>query len=70
MAPRRIIPYESLKPNKGIPFSKPHLWRLEKAGNFPKRIPLSAGRHGWAEDEIDAYIERKIAERDANVKVA
>jgi len=60
----RLIPYEALKA-KCITYSKPHLWRLEKANKFPKRVPIGAGRYGYVEDEIDAYITQKIAERDA-----
>ena len=60
----RLITYETLK-SKCIPYSKPHLWRLEKANKFPKRVPTGAGRYGYIESEIDSYIEQKIAERDA-----
>jgi prophage regulatory protein len=60
----RLISYEDLK-SKGIPYSKPHLWRLEKQGKFPKRVPIGAGRYAYVEEEIDAYIAQKIAERDA-----
>lgn len=60
----RVLNYDDLKPVKGIPYSKPHLWRLVKAGKFPAPIKWGAGRNGWVEDEIDAYIEAKIAERD------
>jgi prophage regulatory protein len=60
---QRLIPYEALKA-KCIAYSKPHLWRLEKANKFPKRVPVGAGRYGYVEEEIDAYIARKIAERD------
>jgi prophage regulatory protein len=66
---RRLIPYEALRA-KCIGYSKPHLWRLEKAGKFPKRVPIGAGRYGYVEAEIDAYIETKIAERDAGAKAA
>jgi prophage regulatory protein len=66
---QRLIPYEALKA-KCIAYSKPHLWRLEKANKFPKRVPIGPGRYGpgrygYVEGEIDAYIEQKIAERDA-----
>ena len=61
---QRLIPYEALKA-KCIGYSKPHLWRLEKANKFPKRVPIGAGRYGYIEAEIDAYIAGKIAERDA-----
>jgi prophage regulatory protein len=60
----RLIPYEALTA-KCIPYSKPHLWRLEKANKFPKRVPIGAGRYGYVEEEIDAYIAERIAERDA-----
>ena len=59
----RLIPYEALKA-KGIPYSKPHLWRLERAGKFPKRVPIGAGRYAYIEAEVDEYIAQKIAERD------
>lgn len=65
----RLIPYETLA-SKCITYSKPHLWRLEKAGKFPKRVPIGAGRYGYVEAEIDAYIEQKIAERDASTEAA
>ena len=60
----RLIPNEGLKA-KGVPYSKCHLWRLEKAGKFPRRVPIGSGRYAYVESEIDAYIDQKIAERDA-----
>jgi prophage regulatory protein len=62
MAPR-LIPYEALKA-KCIMYSKPHLWRLEKAGKFPKRVPVGASRYGYLEVEVDAWIDDRIAARD------
>jgi prophage regulatory protein len=59
-----LIPYRDLKA-KGVPYSKPHLWRLEKAGRFPKRVPIGPSRYGYVESEIDAYIDALIAARDA-----
>ena len=59
----RLIPYENLR-LKGISYSKLHLWRMEKAGKFPKRVPIGAGRYAYVESEIDDYIEQKIAARD------
>ena len=66
---KRLIPYDALAA-KCIGYSKPHLWRLEKAGKFPKRVPIGPGRYGYVEAEIDQYLENKIAERDAAVKAA
>jgi prophage regulatory protein len=49
---------------KGISYSKPHLWRLEKSGKFPKRVPIGAGRYAYVENEIDEWIETRVRERD------
>jgi len=69
MTTRRLIPYSALA-DKCIYYSKPHLWRLEKAGKFPKRVPTGPGRYGYLECEIDAYITQKIAERDSAMEAA
>jgi len=60
---QRLIPYEVLKA-KGIPYSKPHLWRLERADKFPKRVPIGAGRYAYVEAEVDEWIAARIAARD------
>jgi prophage regulatory protein len=60
----RLIPFDALR-SKGITYSKPTLWRKEKAGTFPKRVAIGAGRYGYVETEIDAFIAALIAARDA-----
>jgi prophage regulatory protein len=62
-----LIPYRDLKA-KGIPYSKPHIWRLEQAGKFPRRVPLGPSRHAWVESEIDAHVDALIAARDADAE--
>ena len=69
---KRLIPYEALR-GKGIVYSKPHLWRLEKQKKFPRRIYTNpdsdgGGRSSYAydEDEVDAFIESLIARYRAN----
>ena len=39
--------------------SRVTLWRLEKSGQFPKRVNLTEARVGWEEDEIDEWIESR-----------
>ena len=51
-----------------ILYSYAHTDRLEKAGLFPKRIRLSPhrmGRVGYLESEIHAWINARLAQRDA-----
>ena len=59
----RILTYPELKLRKGIPYSRQHLERLEKAGEFPRRIQISAGRIGWYEHEIDEWLRKKADAR-------
>jgi prophage regulatory protein len=44
-------------------FSHVHIWRLERKGEFPKRIKLGERRVGWDLDEIMAWIEARKALR-------
>ncbi len=37
-------------------YSPQHIARLEKAGEFPKRIQLGPSRVGWVESELRASI--------------
>jgi prophage regulatory protein len=61
----RLIDYDGLKA-KGINYSRVHLWRLVKAGRFPKPVKLGDGaRNAWVEEEIDALIAERMAARDS-----
>jgi prophage regulatory protein len=46
-------------------YSRAHIARLEADGLFPKRVRLGVARVGWVEAEIDDWITKRIAERDA-----
>jgi prophage regulatory protein len=59
----KLLEYRDLR-ERGIRYSRPHLWRLWNAGQFPKPIKVSASRNAWLESEIDGWIEQRIAERD------
>jgi predicted DNA-binding transcriptional regulator AlpA len=54
---------------KGIPYSNVHRLRLEKAGEFPKRIKLNPsdkrGHYAYIESELDAWIAARAAERNS-----
>lgn len=42
------------------------LWRLEKEGEFPKKIQLSKRLIGWSEADIQEWIDNKKTRRGAN----
>ena len=46
------------------------IWRLRQAHRFPEPISLGANSRGFLQNEIDAWIEARIAERDARLAVA
>jgi prophage regulatory protein len=52
----RILDKKDLR--KYIPYTPQHIARLEKAGQFPKRVQLGPSRVGWIESEIIAWIEK------------
>ena len=59
----KVLSYRDLFPKKGVPYSRVHTDRLEAAGKFPKRIYLSENTVVWSEEEIDAWLEARAAER-------
>jgi prophage regulatory protein len=58
-----LVPFDALRA-KGIALSKTQIWRLERAGQFPKRVSVSASRYAFVEAEVDQWIESRIAKRD------
>ena len=48
-----------------VPLSRTSIYRLEKAGKFPKSTYISANRRIWYEDEIIAW-QRAVDEFNPN----
>ena len=57
----KLVPPQKL-PDFGICLGDRQRRRLEDAGQFPKRVPISGRRHGYIFEEIATHIERLIAE--------
>jgi len=64
-----LLDYNDLR-IRGIPYSRVHIWRLERVGEFPRRVPIGRARHGWLESEIDAWLKAKVAARDTTQDAA
>jgi prophage regulatory protein len=60
---RKIVRISGVVTKTGL--SRSTLWRLTKAGSFPAPVTLAARAVGWFDDEIDAYLEARAAEREA-----
>jgi prophage regulatory protein len=59
----KLIPMNALD-EKGIPYSRAHLYRLIHTKKFPAPIRLGENRIAFVEEEIDAWLEQKRVERD------
>jgi prophage regulatory protein len=46
-------------------YSPQHVARLEKAGQFPKRVQLGPNRVGWVEAEVLDWLSVKLSSREA-----
>ncbi|MFL4468497.1 helix-turn-helix transcriptional regulator [Tateyamaria armeniaca] len=44
-------------------YSPQHIGRLEKAGQFPKRVQLGPNRVGWLESEVLDWLNERLAQR-------
>ena len=65
MFPKQIVSKKELKTVCGIPYSPQHIARLEAAGKFPKRIQLGQNRVAWLLKEVEEWLDKRIAQRDA-----
>ena len=61
--PMRFVNYDNLR-EKGITYSKPHLWRLIKAGQFPAPVKGLGPENVWPEPEVDSIIANRLAARN------
>ena len=41
------------------------IMRLVRAGKFPKPVAIGPGRIAFIDEEVDAWIDERVAERDA-----
>lgn len=46
--------------------SKTTLWRMGKDKGFPRPVEISPGRKGYLKNEVDDWLNDKIAKRNAN----
>ena len=44
-----------------VPLSDATIWRLERAGKFPRRILISEKRVAWRRSDIEAWLKKRAA---------
>ncbi len=65
MATQRLLSSGQLPDKKGITLKNDQRKALEAKGEFPKRVKITDRTHGYVEDEIDSWLESRIAARDS-----
>jgi len=58
----RILSKRQLK--ELVLYSPQHVARLEKLGQFPKRVQLGPNRVGWVEEEVLDWLQRRLDGRE------
>jgi prophage regulatory protein len=58
----RMLREEQVRDLTGL--SRSTRWRLERRGEFPKRVTLTARCVGWLESEVAAWLEKRAEERN------
>jgi len=61
---RRILRLPAVIEKSGL--GRDSIYRLARKGEFPKPIKLSERASGWLEHEVDAFLEKRAAERDGH----
>ena len=62
--PKQLIDKKELV--KLVKYSAQHIARLEKAGQFPKRLRLGQNRVAWLLSEIEDWIDERLSRREAD----
>ena len=63
MTKRKLVTRKQLRLDYGIPYSIVHIRRLEMAGQFPSRVQLGQCRVAYVAEEVEEWIEKRIAAR-------
>lgn len=59
--PVRLLRFATVRDLTGL--SRTTLWRLERTGEFPKHVTMSAHAVGWVESEVVAWIGSRVRAR-------
>lgn len=46
-----------------VPYTIQHIYRMEKKGQFPKRVRVGENRVAWALSEVSAWINERMKAR-------
>lgn len=61
---KRLIRLPAVKAR--VDLSKSSIYQMVREGAFPRPIKIGPRACAWLEDEVDAWIEDRIAQRDGD----
>lgn len=47
-----------------VGLSRPHVYRMIRAGEFPQQVRLSPGAVGWLRSEVEGWLAGRVSARD------
>lgn len=54
-----------------VPYDSSYIAKLERKGQFPRRVPVGPGKVGYVRSEVEAWLRERIAVRDqANIETS
>ncbi|MEM9628920.1 MAG: AlpA family phage regulatory protein [Pseudomonadota bacterium] len=65
MTDRKFLRLAQVKARVGL--STATIYRHIKAGKFPRPVPLTENTVAWPSDELEAWEDGRIAERDQQI---
>jgi prophage regulatory protein len=60
--PEQLNPHDLIlrsERKKLVPLSDTTIWRMERRGEFPRRIVISSKRVAWRRSEIDVWLRQR-----------
>jgi prophage regulatory protein len=54
----RLVPFREVA--QRVALSRSTIWRMERAGQFPKRRRLSVNKVAWWEPEIEEWVQSRL----------
>ena len=58
---QKLVTKKELRSSIGVPYSFAAYRALEAAGQFPTRIRLGACRVAWLSEEVQSWIDERVA---------
>jgi prophage regulatory protein len=62
----KVLSFRDLR-DRGIPFTRQHIHKLVKRGEFPSPFKIGGNTNAWNDSEIDKYLKDRFAQRQTKM---